>query len=328
MWIFILIISVIVKVTSGSISCSQDAFDQCKQPVIFDRIPVSADEFTTLCPELLNYVKCFKEFEETCPEENISFFRKEEYEGMISEFTELCDPESLINAVVIDNLQCLNETFSNTTCVSESGVLIANYKAPIPGVPIEERYLIPSDIFCLRDIMDASCVVKDIAKNCGQLMKDAAVEILRGSFYVQQSCSIGDARDLLEKIDTFPLSQKAKDYVTEVLNKLIETKLTVPFFSVLMKEHSKERRHYIGMKSSDIPSESFNTSIVPKWFQFYLYGNSYIEHRFGLPMFFIDIEKQPRIPFRNGRILYSEDMFPEKDALKFKNEHKNFHMLL
>ncbi|GFR31029.1 uncharacterized protein TNCT_471051, partial [Trichonephila clavata] len=221
--------------TFGEISCSEEWYNLCEPPDLFEGIPVSPSEFTAMCPQLLDYIKCLKEYEDTCKDANLNFFTKEEYEGMVSAFSELCNPESLLNAVVVDHLQCLNDTFSNTLCVEESEVSLTDYKEPISDKPIEEEFTIPSHVYCLRDILITSCIVNDISKNCGELMKDATIEILRGSFYLQQSCSFSDAKRLLEQMDDFELKQSIKDYIIGVLSKLIETQFTVPYFSEMLK---------------------------------------------------------------------------------------------
>ncbi|PRD23389.1 UNVERIFIED_CONTAM: hypothetical protein NCL1_46481 [Trichonephila clavipes] len=235
MWILILTFTVCAKVTLGEISCSEEWYNLCEPPDLFEGIPVSPGEFANMCPQLLTYIKCLKEYEDACKEANFSFFTKEEYEGMVSAFSELCDPESLLNAVVVDHLQCLNETFSNTLCVEESEVSLVNYKEPISDTPIEEGFKIPSHIYCLRDILITSCIVNDISKNCGELMKGATLEILRGSLYLQQSCSFSDAKRILDQMDDFELKQRTKDYVIEVLSKLIETQFTAPYFSEMLE---------------------------------------------------------------------------------------------
>ncbi|GFU39011.1 hypothetical protein NPIL_330371, partial [Nephila pilipes] len=50
MLIFILFVSVLVKVTLGAVTCSVDPLEVCREPTLFNRIPLSAEEFSELCP--------------------------------------------------------------------------------------------------------------------------------------------------------------------------------------------------------------------------------------------------------------------------------------
>ncbi|GFS43384.1 uncharacterized protein TNIN_317151 [Trichonephila inaurata madagascariensis] len=223
MWIFILFMVVSAKVALGAVSCTDDPLDKCGDPVMFERIPVSALEFEELCPEIPKYAKCLREYDLSCPgDDDEKFFTDEEYTSVHDLFTVLCNPESLLHKVVAENIKCLNETFKNTMCVEDVGPVIEPYKDP-------ESYKMPDKIKCLRDVSVGSCLATDISKNCNSAAKDAAVEILRRSYYVQEFCSVESAKELLEEMDDFKLKEENKELVIIALMKLIQTESNVPF---------------------------------------------------------------------------------------------------
>ncbi|GFQ94534.1 uncharacterized protein TNCT_549541 [Trichonephila clavata] len=223
MWVFILFMAVSAKVALGAVSCTDDALEKCEEPVMFERIPVSAQEFEELCPEIPEYAKCLREYDLSCPgDDDEKFFTDEEYASVHDLFTELCFPESLLHKVVAENIKCFNETFKNTMCVVDIGPLIEPYTEP-------ESYKMPDRIKCLRDVFVGSCLATDISKNCDSAAKDAAVEILRRSHYVQEFCTVENAKELLDEMDDFKLKEESKELVIIALRKLIQIESNEPF---------------------------------------------------------------------------------------------------
>ncbi|GFQ99682.1 uncharacterized protein TNCT_221191 [Trichonephila clavata] len=221
MWVFILFMAVSAKVALGAVTCTDDPVDKCGEPVMFERIPISAQEFEELCPEIPEYAKCLREYDLSCPDDDDEFFTDEEYASVHDLFTELCFPESLLHKAVSENLQCFNETFKNTMCGVDVGPLIEPYTEP-------ESDKMPDRIKCLEDVLMATCVVNGISKNCNSAAKDAAVEILQRSYAVQEFCNVENVKELLDEIDDFQLNEESKQLVIIALRKLSQTESNGP----------------------------------------------------------------------------------------------------
>ncbi|GBN18148.1 hypothetical protein AVEN_216580-1, partial [Araneus ventricosus] len=129
---------------------------------------------------------------------------------------------------VSENLRCLNRTFSNTRCGEDTYGILNTYRKSIKSSPDEEILYSFVELHCLRDILNVGCIIEDIAKNCGNLAKQAAMEFIRGSYFIEYSCSADDAKLLLRNVHRYNLEEDQREYLSDVLNDLVEREDLLP----------------------------------------------------------------------------------------------------
>ncbi|GIY33730.1 uncharacterized protein CDAR_386231 [Caerostris darwini] len=218
---FVLSVYLFVTVSSAKIECEFDYFiDNCEFPELFSMLPSSVEEYNALCPELKNYAKCTKDFQEACGQElKLTFFQTEEmYKNVYSISSDVCDKDKLIYEVITENLRCLNETFQDSPCSEDIEATILGY---MPNITHETEHLLPSELSCLREILSSVCYTNDIQKNCGELAADMAKEFIRRSYFIEFSCDIMDAKVLLEDVDRYKLKSHEQDYLVEIMGDIV-----------------------------------------------------------------------------------------------------------
>ncbi|CAL1297002.1 unnamed protein product [Larinioides sclopetarius] len=222
-----------VTVISEEDGCTKNPFEKCRYPKLFTMIPDSEADFNAICPELTNYVLCLKVYEDLCGEGNNIIFEPEEvYENLYNIFSALCDKGTLINAVVTENLRCLNRTFSSTRCGEDTYSILNTYRKPTKSSPDEEILYSSAELHCLLDILNVGCVIEEIAKNCGTFAKHASLEFIRGSYFIEYSCSAENAKLLLRNVHRYNLEEYQREYLRDVLKSLVEKEDMLPSIPV------------------------------------------------------------------------------------------------
>ncbi|CAL1296967.1 unnamed protein product [Larinioides sclopetarius] len=148
MWNFILPIFLFAKACFGETDCSENPFELCPYPQLFSMIPKTASEYSKICPDLPNYIKCLRKFQKTC-NSMVFFDSDEEYESLHEFYSELCEEGSLFNTIVIENLKCLNETLDSSHCSDETQTLIHEFKSVETANEDDDSEHLPVDIACL-----------------------------------------------------------------------------------------------------------------------------------------------------------------------------------
>ncbi|GIY40110.1 uncharacterized protein CEXT_431801 [Caerostris extrusa] len=150
MWSFILPVFLLASVVSGETNCEMNVFDFCETPKIFFGIPLSVEEYNAHCPEMKNYMKCMKDYQDTCDTDSTFFETQEIYDGTYSAYSELCEEGSPFYKAVTENLRCFNETFENSLCHEETADFIEEFKVPIDEeMKNHATYSLPIEIMCL-----------------------------------------------------------------------------------------------------------------------------------------------------------------------------------
>ncbi|GIY33728.1 uncharacterized protein CDAR_386211 [Caerostris darwini] len=210
-----------LRSSSEQIDCEIDYFlENCEYPELFSMLPSSIEEYNAICPKLKNYAKCTKDFQDACGLElQMTFFPNDEmYEDVYSISSDVCDEDKLIYEVITENLRCLNETFENSPCYDE---IEATMQEHAPNIVRQNNSLLPSEIYCLREILSTVCYTNDIQKNCGELASDMAKEFIRRSYFIEYSCDIMDAKVLLEDVGRYKLKSHEQDYLVKIMGDLV-----------------------------------------------------------------------------------------------------------
>ncbi|GIY22580.1 hypothetical protein CEXT_604531 [Caerostris extrusa] len=220
-WIFGILCLAFIGEIFAEINCRERIYQQCTYPTLFGRIPRSVIEYNHICPELKNYVKCLKSYQDACtPKFNIAFESEEMYESTLAVFSDLCDRNNLLYTAVTENLRCLNDTFGRTLCVDETEAIIDAFSKSKTTAPDDD---LPFDIFCLQDVLlEAGCITHDISKNCGNCAKDAAAELIRRTHFIEESCSMQDVKEILLNVNHYELMESQKAILIETLQKFIK----------------------------------------------------------------------------------------------------------
>ncbi|GBN12151.1 hypothetical protein AVEN_238461-1 [Araneus ventricosus] len=218
MWIILVSLFVFAK---GEIDCNKHLFEQCPKPKLFREIPWEVNVFKALCPELSSYIKCLRDYDMKCREEDKRIFKKPETsENLIALFDEICDEGSAFNEIATSNLKCFNETFSNTNCRQETDDFVKLYEKEIPVDEFITSHVIPERVYCLSQILLAGCLLEDINRNCGIRVRHATLEYLHRSDFVDGSCPLSYRESLLPDIDEFNLTEEQKTFAISELERM------------------------------------------------------------------------------------------------------------
>ncbi|GIY42073.1 uncharacterized protein CEXT_508691 [Caerostris extrusa] len=128
MLILVLFLSVLSKVTTGERFCDESPFITCPHPKLFTTIPTSVTVYNDLCPELKYYIQCLGKYQVKCGGTFEFFKSDEEYESLVSAFSEFCEEGALLNIIATENLKCLNESFSANHCPEEMDTFLTVFQ--------------------------------------------------------------------------------------------------------------------------------------------------------------------------------------------------------
>ncbi|GBM90963.1 hypothetical protein AVEN_275245-1 [Araneus ventricosus] len=219
---FLLAFSVllIARVTLGENDCGFHRFSLCERPEEMKAIPREVPDFNNYCVAMKSHLRCIKEFQDDCGTDRVVFFETPEiFEATYDTFSEICEEGTLLNTVATENLKCFNETFGKTRCHEESDQFLEPF---IKEVRENEELEPKFSYSCLKSALVYDCVLSAISDNCGQLVGEAALEVLRRSKTLENACSVRGAKSVLDELDNLDLSEGKKRSLTQLLEKLVE----------------------------------------------------------------------------------------------------------
>ncbi|CAL1301233.1 unnamed protein product [Larinioides sclopetarius] len=97
MWIFLLFTFVLtLKGTLAEVDCHAEDLSECVRPKLFSYVPSELSEFNALCPQLPAFMRCLKEYQDSC--EGMKYFRsQDEYNEIYGAFRDVCEEGTLFN---------------------------------------------------------------------------------------------------------------------------------------------------------------------------------------------------------------------------------------
>ncbi|GBO17335.1 hypothetical protein AVEN_219841-1, partial [Araneus ventricosus] len=120
---------------------------------------------------------------------------------------------------VTDHLKCLNETFGKTKCSETAEEFV---EPLIRRIRENEGIEYTLSIFCLEEALITECALHALSENCGKLLEEATLEIIRRLKSLEYACSVRGAKSVLDELDTLGLSEDKKKAVTLLLEKIVE----------------------------------------------------------------------------------------------------------
>ncbi|GBN08064.1 hypothetical protein AVEN_244470-1 [Araneus ventricosus] len=220
MWIILLSLFVFAEDVVGEIDCDKEFFEQCQRPKLYDEIPREVEVFKTLCRELSPYIECLRDYDMKCEKEKNRYRKPEIYADTLDMFDELCAEGSILNEIATSNLECFNETFSNTNCKQESDDFLKPYREEVPLDEFTTTHVIPERVSCLSMILQTNCILTDITRKCGIRARYMAVQYVHRSGYVDSFCPLSYRESLLPNIDEFNLTEEQKTFAIAELERM------------------------------------------------------------------------------------------------------------
>ncbi|CAL1296987.1 unnamed protein product [Larinioides sclopetarius] len=224
MLLLVISMLLIAKVTLEEIDCKLKPFENCKRPKVFKAIPREISDFNDRCVETKSYLRCTKNWQDTCGTQLIVLFQEPDlFEAGYNTVSEICEEGTLLNTVATENLKCFNETFGKTRCSEEA----EEFLEPLMKRREDEEYVVEENgyIFismCLREVHITECVLRALSLNCGKLVEEAMREVIRRIKSLEYSCSVEDAQAVLEKLNNLDLIEDKKESIRLLLDKFVE----------------------------------------------------------------------------------------------------------
>ncbi|GBN64969.1 hypothetical protein AVEN_179150-1 [Araneus ventricosus] len=220
--LFLLSLSVllIAKVTLAKIDCEIGPFESCGSPKVFNEFPGEVSEFYDSCVETKSYFRCINEFQVKCGMERMEVFPTPDlFEDTYGTISEICEEGTLLNTIVTDNLKCFNETFGKTKCREEADEFV---EPLVRRIRENEGIAYKLSSFCLEEVLISECALHAVSENCGKLLEETTLEIIRRLKTLDYGCSVREAQSVLDELDTLDLSEDKKRAVNLLLEKIVE----------------------------------------------------------------------------------------------------------
>ncbi|GBN64967.1 hypothetical protein AVEN_179148-1 [Araneus ventricosus] len=78
------------------------------------------------------------------------------------------------------------------------------------------------NVMIREEALITECALHALSENCGKLLEETTLEIIRRLKSLDYSCSKRGAKSVLDELDTLDLSEDKKKAVTLLLEKLVE----------------------------------------------------------------------------------------------------------
>ncbi|GBM90966.1 hypothetical protein AVEN_275247-1 [Araneus ventricosus] len=210
----------IAKVTLGKIDCEIGPFEICGTPKVFNEIPREVSEFYDHCVETKSYFRCINEYQVECGTKRMDIFPTPElFEDTYDIVSEICEEGTLFNTIVTDHLKCFNETFGKTKCREGAEEFV---EPLVRRIRESEGIEYTLSIFCLEEALTTECALHALSENCGKLLEETTLGIIRRLKSLEYACSKRGAQSVLDELDTLDLSEDRKKTVVLLLEKLVE----------------------------------------------------------------------------------------------------------
>ncbi|GIY33402.1 uncharacterized protein CEXT_524121 [Caerostris extrusa] len=157
------------------------------------QFPQSEADIDRMCPLVLKFLDCLKDYEDECGAEKVDLinYSREQVEKLIDLTNDLCREDSQLRISLVSNLACIENRVNRSNCYEETMDDLEKLKNYIREIETEQDTF--SDMWldyqCLYGAMEIACYTSDISENCGKEAEDVSMEILIRVEHLDDYCS-------------------------------------------------------------------------------------------------------------------------------------------
>ncbi|GIY33404.1 hypothetical protein CEXT_524141 [Caerostris extrusa] len=189
------------------------------------QFPQSEADIDRICPLVLKFADCLKDYEDECGAEKVDLinYSREKVEKLIDLTNDICRKDSPLRISLLPNLACIENQVNRSNCNRKTRDDLEELKDYIEEIETEQNMF--SDMWldyqCLYGAMEIACYASDISENCGKEAEDVSMEILIRTEYLDDYCEETTRESALEVMKMLDLELE------------VETDLKNIFFNAL-----------------------------------------------------------------------------------------------
>ncbi|KFM59591.1 hypothetical protein X975_20057, partial [Stegodyphus mimosarum] len=207
--------------------CDLGPFKKCNQMGNVDSFPDTEEGLAEVCPLFKEYIGCLNAYDQSC---DVTIFSNPgQYESLIGVTDEVCDKDSHLHRVFLESIPCYKRKLKSfrKTCPSANLLFTALqlYDIQNPIAEIIDGPEIESMRFwklnsCLFAISKISCLADYAAAECTNDAREATVDIVRRSYFLDDECPQGYAETLLSIVPELDVEESLKQTLSRTLEGL------------------------------------------------------------------------------------------------------------
>ncbi|GIY33403.1 uncharacterized protein CEXT_524131 [Caerostris extrusa] len=160
------------------------------------RFPQSEADIDRMCPLVLKFADCLKDYEDECGAEK----ERENVEKLIDLTNDICREDSQLRISLVANIACIENQINRSNCNRKTRDDLEELKDYIEEIETEQNMF--SDMWldyqCLFVAMEIACYASDISQNCGKEAEDVSMEILIRGEHLDDYCPETSRESALE----------------------------------------------------------------------------------------------------------------------------------
>ncbi|GIX97328.1 hypothetical protein CDAR_427331 [Caerostris darwini] len=157
------------------------------------QFPQSEADIDRICPIVLKFADCLKDYEDECGAEKVDLinYSREKVEKLIDLTNDICREDSPLRISLIANLFCIENLFNRSNCYEETLEDLEKLKVYIREIELSKICFLTCGLIisaCKYGAMEIACYASDISENCGKEAEDVSMEILIRTEYLDDYC--------------------------------------------------------------------------------------------------------------------------------------------
>ncbi|GIX97330.1 uncharacterized protein CDAR_427341 [Caerostris darwini] len=168
------------------------------------QFPQRVADIDRMCPLVLKFMDCLKDYEDKCGAEKIYLinYSRRKVEALINLTNDICREDSPLRISLIANLNCMKNQIANhhSNCVDKIRDQLEKLEFYIQE--FEQEQDMPSDMWldyqCLYHALEIACYASDVSENCGKEAENVSMEILTRAEYLDDFCPQRSRESIIE----------------------------------------------------------------------------------------------------------------------------------